>query len=516
MGSARKTAYYQDTPELQEARANWVAKDYRRSLRLFERAAKRDPYNLMALKDAAYAFGQHFEIQTATKYIKRMTSLAGNDPGALHVISDAWRDASRPKEAMTALHKAVDSGNARPETYLCIALAQERSHKLDEALESLERFLKMQPGAAEGLRLKALLLRRLGNIDQAKDIYRSMHDYCGSGNQLILAQALNEWANVLDLEGDYDAAFDKIQQSKKILQKSPEAPGLLAREYQERVWFDQFIDSLTPDNMENWAGRSERTDSNVILTGCPRSGTTLIEKVLDAHSEIISAEELGVFSTYIVPRLFNQISEDDFDGASLDSLPGNMLRREAQNYRRYMEAAIDEKLGGRVLIDKVPSSTMVIPFMLRLLPGTHVLYALRDPRDIVVSCFMCWMQQNTVSTCFYNLEETVKRTVCELRWWSKLKELLPGDRWYETRYEDTVKDVTRESQRILGWLDLPWEDGVNQYREHLQERGVISPTYESVNKPVYQRAVGRWKNYEKHLQPYLANLEETAEVLGYS
>lgn len=516
MKSSGKSAYYRDTPMLQDARDAWSVKDYRQSLRLFERAVKREPFNLMALKDAAYAFGQSFEISTATRYIKRMETLVGNDAGALHVVADAWRDAYRPNEAWTALKKAVDTGHALPETYLSLALVEERAHHLDAAMEFVDRFLKEKPNEPEGLRMKALILRRMGEVDEAKEIYKNLTNFCGKGDQMVLAQGLNEWAQILDKEQDYEAAFEKMEESKSILKQCANTKGFIARERQERGWFNGFLDTLTADHINHWiSSGGDSLGSQVMLTGCPRSGTTLIEKVLDAHSGIISAEELSVFSTYAAPRMLKGIADDDLNAESLDVLPRSLLRRESRHYYRSMEAGMNEKIQGRTLIDKTPSNTMMIPLMMRMIPETQVIYALRDPRDIVISCYFCWMEQNSVSMCFLSLEETVERTVCELEWWLRIKEVLPEARWCETRYEDTVNDLIGESRRLTDWMGLTWEEEMTHYRDHLRKRGVSSPTYESVNQPVYRGAVERWKNYEKSMEPHMEKIEAMATKLGY-
>lgn len=511
-----QAAYYQDTSALSEARAEWGQGNYRQSLRLFERAVKRDPYNLRALKEAAYAFGQHFEVATASKYIKRMERLSGHDPGALQVIFEAWNSAYRPKAAVESLEKAVLRGDARPETYLSLAQVYEKRHQLDEAAELTEQYLKASPNAPEGLRLRALLMRRQGEEDKALEWYQKFESSCPKKHQLVLAQILNEWAQLLDKQGDYEGAFDKIQKSKELLIHRSETKGLLVTGKKEMEEVDLFLATLSREHIQDWISDvSHGQPDNVILTGCPRSGTTLIEKVLDAHSEIITAEELGVFSNYIVPNMINQTHQGVFGADDLANLSDALLRRESKNYFRYMEAALDEKLRGRTLIDKVPSNTMVAPFMMRMLPKTKVLYALRDPRDILISCYFCWMPMNIVSVHFQKLSDTAGRVSQELLWWKQIRSVLPSERWCETRYEEVVVDWEREAKRLLEWLDLPWEDGLKDYRSHLQSRGVSSPTYEAVNQPVYQGAVGRWKNYEKQLEPYLEKMNECLEVYGY-
>ena len=87
--------------------------------------------------------------------------------------------------------------------------------------------------------------------------------------------------------------------------------------------------------------------------------------------------------------------------------------------------------------------------------------------------------------------------------------------WLEVRYEDSVADLEREARRALKFLDLPWEPQALDYRERLSKKAVGSPTYESVSQPLYTRAIGRWKNYQKFLEPCMPILQPSIDAFGY-
>jgi hypothetical protein len=180
-----------------------------------------------------------------------------------------------------------------------------------------------------------------------------------------------------------------------------------------------------------------------------------------------------------------------------------------------MEAALNEPIGGRVHLDKNPTLTVVLPGFLRLFPETHCLVALRDPRDVVVSCFMQYLPLNANSVYFLSLERAAQRYANDLNLWFKLREKIASP-WLEVRYENTVNDLEREARRALDFLGLPWEPGVLNYRDRLSQKAVGSPTYEAVSQPLYTRAIGRWKNYQRHLEKSLPHLEQALQMLGYA
>jgi hypothetical protein len=98
--------------------------------------------------------------------------------------------------------------------------------------------------------------------------------------------------------------------------------------------------------------------------------------------------------------------------------------------------------------------------------------------------------------------------------WLRLRTLMEGN-WLEVRYEDTVADLPAQARRATEFLGLPWDDRVLDYRAAAANKVVNSPTHEAVREPVYTRAVGRWRHYEKHLAPYLDRLTPFVRAFGY-
>jgi hypothetical protein len=152
--------------------------------------------------------------------------------------------------------------------------------------------------------------------------------------------------------------------------------------------------------------------------------------------------------------------------------------------------------------------------MFRLFPDATVLLALRDPRDVVLSCYLRYLPLNPVSVSFLTPERTAMRYALDMLIWLKLREIIPPQ-WVEIRYEDTVADLEGVARRALAALRLPWDDRVLAYREKLKDRFVLTPTYLAVARPVTNRAIGRWRNYAKYLEPVLPILEPYVEEFGY-
>jgi hypothetical protein len=179
-----------------------------------------------------------------------------------------------------------------------------------------------------------------------------------------------------------------------------------------------------------------------------------------------------------------------------------------------MESHIGSPLNGRLLIDKNPGRHYLMPAMVRILPEIKFLVALRDPRDVVLSCFMQPHPISTGTVEFLDLGNSVTRYGRVMGMWQTLKPLLPNP-VLEVRYEDMVADLESVARKSLDFLGVPWDAKVLGFDEHARNKLVRSPTYADVTQKIYKRAQGRWQHYQKYLEPHLAKLEPFVKAFGY-
>jgi tetratricopeptide (TPR) repeat protein len=499
---------------LQKARALWVANRFDESLRLFDEAVRRAPQNLLALIDAARAFGARFEITRAEELLDQLIRLAGPRAELWHLAGQSYRMIFRPDKAFTCFRRALHLSRDLPDTLLELALLHERRHQLDEAASMVEACLRAEPGYAAGRLVQARLLRRQGNEAGAE---AQLRDLAGSdqNHPLVQAQAWAELAHMLDRRNEFDAAMSAMLRSKELLLREE---GPVRRESDAVVGHLRTLaDSITPAHFRAWREAEPATPHEQVAALCsfPRSGTTLLEQILDAHPGLVSSDEREAFARDIFPAMWQTPATPLPEAAVLDAIPRDRLAAQRRRYLAYMEAALNEPRGGRVHLDKNPSLTLLIPALVRLFPEMKLVVAIRDPRDVVLSCFMQYLPLNTNSVCFLSLERTIARYVIDMTVWLRFREMLPGA-WVEIRYEDTVADLEGQARRALEFLGLPWNPAVLAYRERLRTKPVNSPTYEAVSQPLYTRAIGRWRNYTKHFEPYLDRLQPLVEAFGYA
>ena len=506
-----------DMPDLREARRLWRYNHFDAALRLFRRAVDQHPRNAVALLDAARAFGARYQVAQAEQWLDRLLELKGDDPVALHLVAQSLRMIHRPQRAMPLLERVVSLTDRVPDAYLELALIYERRHRVAEAAELVDRCLRATPAYLEPRLVRARLHRRLGEEDRAESTLRGLTSRADA-DPLLRAQAWADLAEMHDRRGQFDEAMDAIGKCKAV-QLAQE--GVVKKLSDHLVAnFRGMVDHVTGDDLVRWRqrlvahpGRERRV---AMMAGFPRSGTTLLEQVLDAHPDVVSSEELEVFSRDIFPRLWNRRATPDAAPTvdAMSSLPDEGWLDLRDEYLGTMEQVLGEPIGGRLHLDKNPAMTLLIPAFRRLLPEAAVLVALRDPRDVVLSCYLRYLPLNTNSVCYLTLQRTAERYATDMRAWLTLRQKLPQP-WLQVRYEDVVSDLERETQRCLAAIGLAWDPAVASYRERLAGKAVRSPSYEAVARPVFTTAIGRWRNYAKHLEPVLSVLEPFVREFGY-
>ncbi len=502
-----------DVPELQQARALWQLNRFDDSLRLFDKAVRKYPQNLVALVDASRAWGARFEITKAETMLDRLMQLGTRNPKILHLAGQSYRMIFRPEKAMECFERVLAVTREIPDAQLELAVLYERRHRVEEAFALIEGCLRAEPDYLEALLFKARLLRRMKDEAVAESIFRKLAA-SEQAHPLVRAQAWAEIAQSLDRHGDYDGAMRTILKCKEILIQQ-EGSVLRESETLQRL-LRNLTESLTPSHFRRWveAGKAFPRKKMAVLASFPRSGTTLLEQVLDSHSSLVSSDEREAFARDIFPAMWRTVKTPLPTVEALDAIPMERLAAQRARCLSYMEAALNEPIHDRVHLDKNPTLTMLIPGMLRLFPEARLLIALRDPRDVVISCFMQYLPLNPNSVCFLTLERTARRYAHDMGIWRRLREMICSP-WLEIRYENTVAELEQEARRTLEFLKLPWESQVLNYRDRLKEKAVSSPTYEAVSKPIYTSAIGRWKNYQEYLEPCLEVLQPSIEAFGY-
>ena len=249
--------------------------------------------------------------------------------------------------------------------------------------------------------------------------------------------------------------------------------------------------------------------SPIFLIGFPRSGTTLLDTVLRSHPAVEVVEEkdsLMVAETLGIRNLQKQIS--NFNSLKEDDL--NKMRKAYHSRLKF-----HSKGANKFTIDKLPLHTITIPLINLLFPNAKIIFALRHPCDSILSCFQQNFAPNNAMANFTDLEKSVDFYDKVMNGWTAYNKNLKID-YTISKYEDLVDAFDESILKVLQHLNLPWDDGVRDYRKTAKNRSFINtPSSSQVVQPLYKSSVGRWKNYQKYFAKHINKLNPWIDYFGY-
>ncbi len=492
----------------------WQRADFPQCFELLERATLLNPSNHKILLGLGQFYGLRYDFAAAERCFDKAIRVAPKKAGLLAMAGHLSAEFGNYPMAERYFHQALEHPDAAPETFARLAELYERLHRKEDAAAMVDRALRMNGSCALAWLIRAKLDRQENRLVEAE---QSLRHVLLSTDRNIRVRGYYELGANLDRQGRYDEAMNAFIEAKTLLR--PDAPPLLAQSQLVAANLDRMQNDISAEMLQRWfdSGRAELQPFHrlAFLGGFARSGTTLLEQVLDSHPDIVSAEETDIFQTDAYAPLRRSLGAPVPILSGLEMAQTDALRRSRENYFRSMGLHFGKPVGNRLLIDKNPTLQALIPVIVRIFPEIKLLIAIRDPRDVCLSCFMQpHLPLSNSSVTFLNLEDTVKTYVRVMEIWRTLRPILKNP-FLEVRYEDMVDDLESVARRSLDFLEVPWDARVLGFDEHARKKLVRSPTYSDVTQKVYKRARGRWRNYEKYLAPHLEKLEPFVKGFGY-
>jgi tetratricopeptide (TPR) repeat protein len=498
----------------QEAAEAWKRLNYQQSIEILERAAKMDPANARIQLDLGRAYGMRYDYSAAERCLEKGVRVAVQKAEALTEAGKRCQQFGRPDMAKAYFDRAVQEKGATAEVFLKLAELNERRARMEEASQLAERALKLDDSYPPARLVLARLDRFAGRLAEAESRARALVNSATSDPWW--SECWYELAETLDRLARYDEAMEALLEAKALVRPAVVQHTATLQRIQARLHALEGM--INASVLERWAAAAESLQPLrrfAILCGHPRSGTTLLEQVLDSHPGVMTAEETQIFHDEAYLPLCGGFSPEASVFEVLESAPLSRLRQSRADYFRFTESMLGKTVDDRMLIDKNPALSSLIPAAARIFPEVKFLIALRDPRDVCLSCFMQSLSPNPISSSYLSLEGTVTQYLSVMGFWRALLPRLQNP-FDEVRYEELVDDLEGTSRKALGFLGVPWDERVLRFDEHARSKSVGSPSYAEVVKPVSKRAIGRWQNYRRHLEPYLERLEPMVKALGYA
>lgn len=249
----------------------------------------------------------------------------------------------------------------------------------------------------------------------------------------------------------------------------------------------------------------------VFMMGFNRSGTTLLENILDTQPNIVALSETrSIYNlTQSITSQFKKRYPQD-----LATLTEDELKQLREQYFSYIQSLGLAPQANSLIVDKFPLYTVDLPFILQLFPKAKIIFCLRHPIDTCLSNFQQNSANNQEQAWLNQLGDCFKRYQQVFKLFNRYQVELPLNIHF-VRYEDLVEDLEKEASKVFEFLGMSANSHYLEFEKHAQQKIVMSASSNQVVKPIYTESRYKWLNYQQFLQPHIPKVAEFIEQFGY-
>ena len=398
--------------------------------------------------------------------------------------------------------------------YVNLGQTYEMMHKLEDACSACEKALQLQPKHIGGLMLSGRLNSRKKCYIKAKQDFRQV--LANVKDNSLIAKVNFELGHVLDKLGQYDKAYKEFAAGNSKMAQLVANIDFDKNEHQKHIenntsWFTQAsfkkLASATTD--------AKMRSDPIFLVGFPRSGTTLTEQILNQHPDVVTSNESIILQSAIEAYFGTTKKQDITPYKKLLSANSEELNSIRSNYWQLAKEDVPCLQRNNLFVDKQPLNLVHLGVISRIFPGARIIVAIRDPRDVCLSCFMQDFTPNPATANYFTLSSTVNFYTQVMTMWLHYKQVLPA-RWHQYRYEDLVDDFESTSRGLFDFLNLEYPGDTANFHITAKNRMIGTPSYQDVTTPIYKRSKERWQNYRKQFSPHVEKLAPFIDEFGYS
>ena len=493
-------------------------------------------------------FNQAVENQKGKKFNEalnlyfKVLEIYPNDLATLNNIGNVYKDLKKYNKSIQFYNKAHQLNRSNLITNYNIAILYLLLDRLNESIKFFNEVLKIDPthhltmvnlmeiydktNNKEELEKTILKAENLSEINSEVTLYKSrllikkekyesviknLEPLTFSNNKIRLEQL-----RVLSLGKAYDQlnlpdkAFDNFSKlneiSLKLKNKSINKDNYLKEIFKRIDYFKAYKKTNIAKN------KNEKKNSDpVFLIGFPRSGTTLLDTILRSHNSIEVIEEKPLVEKTVFS--LNKMIKNDFN--NLKKLKDIDLKNLQNIYYEELKKNISDKKNIKIYIDKLPLNIIHVGEILKIFPQAKFIFSLRHPCDCVLSCFMQNFKINNAMANFLSIEDSANIYENVMNLWKVYTSNLKFN-FKEIKYENLIDNFEETIKSLTKFLNLPWDQSVLNYHQTAKERLQIkTPSYDQVIKPIYQDANGRWKKYQKFINPVYPKLEKWIKRFDY-
>jgi len=537
--------------------------DLRASENAYQHAIKLDKKYIKALFNLLYVQTALGKENDASATVDMIMKFQPNSPEQYHTLGLAisrLNVKNSIKIAIDYLKKAINDNPDSIEAYRALATLYMEGNQVEKALFLYENILKKEPNyqainidyamclvksdnTKKGMKIfNDILAKDKENLTATNGLatgYRLTGKFSEAGelfNEVIKRDEHNisAYYGLSNCKKFTDDDYDFIRKLETLVDKKKDASGYFGlgkihndlRDYEKAIdsyrkgnsirnsqmHYDREIETKKIDNIinifsqefiEKYEQNNQPSDQLIFILGAPRSGTTLIEQIISAHSDVFGAGELP----YIM-QLANGYSRDELSTKSYPERFANennflpFLKDDAKIYLDKINKFVNDDSVLRIT-DKMPGNYKYIGYIFLMFPNVKVINTQRNPIDTCLSIF--FQNFNSGHRYSFDLNNLVfwyQEYVRLMKYWRTLF----GERMLIVDYDSVVSDTENMTKKIIKFCDLPWEEQCLSFYE--SERTIVTASNWQVRQPIYKTSQEKWRNYGNYIPELIDGLSE--------
>jgi tetratricopeptide (TPR) repeat protein len=461
----------------------------------------RDARSLIARAQGLISQGRLVDARLAAELAERN---APPDPLLLDAIGTVYSRANDQQRALAAYERAIGLAPNDPRFLFNRATVRRFLGALPQAEADYDRVIALQPADWEAYRNRSDLRTQTTERNHTAEL------------EGLLARGVPHWQAEVQLRyalakeyedlGEYARAFEHLERGARVRREHLRYD--VATDVATVEWIIEAFPSMAGGTPLD-AVPSEDSScgaQTIFIVGLPRSGSTLVDRILSSHSAVASAGELNCFAhalmeavrrrcgtTQLTRReLVVQTAQLDFDALGRD----------------YLERAHAAGAGGACFTDKMPLNYLYCGLIRRALPHARIVHVSRAPLAACYAIYKCLFDGGYPFS--YDLGELGRYYVAYRRLMEHWHAVLPGA-IHELSYEALVADRITETRKLLEFCGLEWQEACVEF--HRNPSATTTASAAQVRRPLYDTSVGQWRHYRRQLTPLSRQLAEAGVAI---
>jgi Sulfotransferase family len=429
----------------------------------------------------------------ALRTANRAINLSPTDPLMFDTLGVVYTRCQAHERAASAFRRAVSMAPGNAIFRFNFAMSLMYAGDLDGAQAELEMCLTLRPDYWLAHFTLSRLHRQTPSSNHV-DQLRSLADQSKSDSvaQIYLHMALGKEYEDL---GDYSKAFEHFVKGKSAVSSSR-----VNEKRNDEALFSAIAHAFDDD--QGTSSKGYATDEPIFVLGMPRSGTTLVERIISSHPHVYSAGELPNFGLAL-KHVSGTRTPQLLDVDTIAQTPNINWEQLGEKYLSSTRPLTDAKPH---FIDKLPHNFLYLGFIAKALPNAKIICLQRNPMDTCLSNFReLFAQGSEFHDYSMDLLDTGRYFILFDRLMNHWKRIFPG-RILEVNYESLVASQEASTRQLLDYCNLPWSDACLRFEQN--DTPTTTASSVQVRAPIYHTAVQRWRKYAAQLRDLQALLAD--------